>query len=557
MNEMNKLPEEESVPVESVETDVSDSKTSSPKAPLPKLPIIIGGAIIAVAIVAVALILVGGHKHNYSAWTIVDEPTCTEAGLEERVCECDEKETRPVAALGHIEEIDEAIEATCTTTGLAEGKHCSVCNTVIIEQNIIPASHRYSDKYEYNDDCHWLKCSDCGDEKKSSHNVNNKGICFVCSHIVLATSGIIYDISADGTYYDVVGYNGNAEKLRIADTYQDLPVKNICDEAFNGNKTITSVIIPVSVTSIGKRAFYYCSNLTSIAIPNNVISIGEEAFNGCKSLTSVVIGASVTSIGKRAFADCDNLSSVVMGDSVISIGNGAFIECSALTSIVIPNSVTSIGDSAFMYCSNLTSIAIPNSVTSIGEYAFSGCKSLSSIVIPDSVTSIGWHAFSYCPKLQFNEYENCKYLGNNDNPYLAFVGCELQNLSSYTIHEDTKVIPDYAFSSCSRLASIVIPDSVTSIGRYAFYGCKSLTSVVIGDSVTSIGDSAFQGCSNLTSVVIPDSVTSIGNFAFFYCHAFSDLFYTGSEEAWKAITIGSENYKLTDATIHYNYVPEN
>ena len=36
----------------------------------------------------------------------------------------------------------------------------------------------------------------------------------------------------------------------------------------------------------------------------------------------------------------------------------------------------------------------------------------------------------------------------------------------------------------------------------------------------------------------------------------TDVYYTGSEAEWLAIRIGSSNSDLTDATIHYNYVPE-
>ena len=64
-------------------------------------------------------------------------------------------------------------------------------------------------------------------------------------------------------------------------------------------------------------------------------------------------------------------------------------------------------------------------------------------------------------------------------------------------------IGNYAFESCSGLASVTIPDSVTSIGEYAFSGCSGLASVTIGNGVTSIGYWAFSGCSGLKTLYLP------------------------------------------------------
>ena len=170
--------------------------------------------------------------------------------------------------------------------------------------------------------------------------------------------------------------------------------------------TSTTYYIPTSlqkVTITGGAilcgAFSSCSSLTSVVIPDSVTTIGDYAFKGCSSLTSVVIPDSVTTIGNYAFSGCSRLTSVVIPDSVTTIGNAAFYNCSSLTSVYIGNNVTTIGNSAFYDCDSLTSVEIPDSVTTIGNYAFYSCGSLTSVVIGDSVRAIDKYAFSGCSRL--------------------------------------------------------------------------------------------------------------------------------------------------------------
>lgn len=71
------------------------------------------------------------------------EPTCTETGLTEgkhcSVCNAVLVKQEVVKAYGHTEVVDKAMEPTCTKTGLTEGKHCSVCGEVLVEQEVVPA----------------------------------------------------------------------------------------------------------------------------------------------------------------------------------------------------------------------------------------------------------------------------------------------------------------------------------------------------------------------------------------------------------------------------------
>ena len=133
----------------------------------------------------------------------------------------------------------------------------------------------------------------------------------------------------------------------------------------------------------------------------------------------------------------------------------------------------------------------------------------------------------------------------------AFIDCD--SLASVSIPVGVTYIGTLAFFDCSGLTSIIIPNTVTSIDDFAFGYCSGLTSISIPNSVAYIGEGAFENCSKLTSVTIPASVTFIGACAFDDCYMLADVYFKGSEEQWEAITIGSGNEDLKNATIYYNY----
>jgi hypothetical protein len=106
-----------------------------------------------------------------------------------------------------------------------------------------------------------------------------------------------------------------------------------------------------------------------------------DAFMNCSSLTSIVIPNSITSIEEYAFYGCSKLTSITIPNGVASIERRTFYSCNSLTGVTIPNSVTSIKEEAFSGCRSLTSVTIPNSISSIERRGFGGCTSLTTVKV--------------------------------------------------------------------------------------------------------------------------------------------------------------------------------
>ena len=233
------------------------------------------------------------------------------------------------------------------------------------------------------------------------------------------TEGLVYCISSDGTYAEVVAYKGTDENVVIADKYNGKPVQRITQGAFSYHSYIKNIELPDTIISIDSDAFVGCDSLIYTTqdnlkylgnmnnpylylakamekgdlelIDNKCKIIGSSAFANNKELISVTIPENVTIIDIKAFSGCANLKSVEISNKVSTIGNMAFSRCTSLTSVAISKSVTSIGSFAFLSCRKLTSIVIPNSVTSIGHYAFDDCSNLTIYCEASSQLS-GWNS---------------------------------------------------------------------------------------------------------------------------------------------------------------------
>ena len=258
---------------------------------------------------------------------------------------------------------------------------------------------------------------------------------------------------------------------------------------FNGNTTLTAIVLPDTITKIGERAFANCTNLESINIPDGVTEIPSAAFQNCTKLTgTLTIGANVTSIGYVAFNGTSytklvynavsatgyasfngdifatTISEVEFGDGVKRIPENFMAGNTSLTSIVIPDGVTEIGKLAFRNATALASITLPDSLESLGAYTdnaltFMGTK-ITSIVIPDKVTEMPRNMFALCNELVSITYGS----GITQANYVA--GAALPKLAEIIFTSATPPTISADFLEAQTLANLQIKVPAAAVDAY-------------------------------------------------------------------------------------------
>ena len=199
--------------------------------------------------------------------------------------------------------------------------------------------------------------------------------------------------------------------------------------------------ITVYGTNISYQAFRRCTNLEEIYLPdcNALTSIPEDCFFECRSLHTlsfdgnipvqngvVVIPDTVTTVGRIAFSGCESIRGITLGRSTTTLEEGAFRDCTSLAQFAVAK-----GNTAFMadqwgvlYSRDQTMLHyypagrawpyynVSDSTTTIGSYAFSSCQNLVNLFVPKTVTSFkttyySASCISNCPSITI-----CCYKGS-------------------------------------------------------------------------------------------------------------------------------------------------
>ena len=372
------------------------------------------------------------HEHVFGEWVTTENPSCTVAGVKERICTvegCGKKETASVDPLGHDTVHHAAQAATCIAVGWNAYDTCSRCDYTTYEE-IAALGHDLVHHaaqvatciavgWNAYDTCSRCEYTTYEEIAKLGHEYEDH-YCVRCDQLdpTYYTDGLIFELSMEDTY-SVIGYNGAATDVVIPVTYRNNPVTLIRCGAFE-QKGLTTILIPEGVTRVESKAFSYCPSLTSLNIPKSLTIIEESAFQRCNGLTSINVAGNnpkfhsagnclIETERKTLVLGCRN-SVIPADDSVEKIGSYAFSGCSNLTSITIPGNVTIIGRGAFQD-SGLISIIFSDGVVEFKEGAFAGCSNLTSIVFPKSVGMIENGAFYNCNRLTMVYY--CGLISDN------------------------------------------------------------------------------------------------------------------------------------------------
>lgn len=186
--------------------------------------------------------------------------------------------TLPLA--NHTVVVDPAVAPTETTLGKTEGKHCSVCNTVLVAQKVIPATGKLPS----------------GNNKPSNGNSTQQNLSLKTGiKVTDKKSKAVYKVNGNKT----VEYNKVDKKAKKATVPSMLivngvkyQVTSIAPKAFANNKNLKKIVVPSSVINIGKRAFCGCKNLKTIIIKTPYLtkkSIGSNAFKGIHAKATIKV----------------------------------------------------------------------------------------------------------------------------------------------------------------------------------------------------------------------------------------------------------------------------
>lgn len=339
-------------------------------------------------------------------------------------------------------------------------------------------------------------------------------------------------------------FNHNTEIGAFKEFQYFTSVSSLPDRAFE-TSTLTEIILPSSIKTIGEGAFVQCSRLTGICIPDSVISVGNIAFSECTSLQKIVFPDSITDYGSGVLSYCVELTSVTLPEKITSLGRRSFYNCKKLETIELPSGLTEIGSEAFSFCGSLEIETLPESIVKIGKEAFAGILRIGTVSISHDIDIEERGLATLIDNLTINHYFTVDkaifgipntLTFNTEKVFPIFPKQSMLNrpIPHLILGDNVRIIEDNAFKSISIEQITILSDGI-SIGRESFSDCRALSTfdfnkvnllgyrsfygtgiinLTLSEGFTAIPSDCFRRCGSLKQVDLPSTITSIGNRAF-------------------------------------------
>ena len=242
-------------------------------------------------------------EHEWSEWQIVTAATCESEGVESRKCsKCDNTEIKKIDALGHEEVVDEEIAATCTTTGKTEGKHCSRCRKVLVQQQDIPAlGHDFVD-YIYNNDATCVengtktaKCSRCPETDT-----------ITAENTALGHEEVT-DVAVEPTCTKT-GLTAGKHCSRCNEVLIKQEIVNAL-----GHEEVTDAAVEPTCTKTGLTAGKHCSRCNEVLVKQEIVNA-----LGHKEVTDAAVEATCTKTGLTAGKHCSRCNEILVQQEIVN-----------------------------------------------------------------------------------------------------------------------------------------------------------------------------------------------------------------------------------------------
>ena len=399
-------------------------------------------AIILVALVGLMVVGCGldvqdtTHTHQYSE-EITKAPTCTEMGEKTFVCSCEDSYTEAIDMLPHTEVVDEAVAADCENTGLTTGKHCSVCDTVLVAQETVAAlGHDYEGVVTTAPTC------------------TDKGVkTFTCKN------------DASHTYAEEIDATGHA----------DADKDHVCD---NG----CGVAQGTHAEQSNAHSCEYCGEWAGEcrdADNNHHCDVCAMQISDCKAGAPVVENATSAACGVAGSYD----------EVVYCLVCGGELNRTHKTVDALPHNykVTSTTEATCEVAGSKTSVCEACGDTKTEVIEALGHNEITFEAKSPTCTEKGWDAYVKCSRCDYSTYEEKAALGHSYNAVVTAPDCLNGGYTTYTCSACGKFYTGDETSATGHKESAVVtsPDCVN--GGYTTYTCTACGATRIGDETEALG----------------------------------------------------------------------